>query len=390
MKPASDGSKALLLKYGSLVAFCLQNTMAPIVFRYAMTETTEAERASTAAVLFVTEMGKCVLSFLLLTAEEGFSMPRVLRTLHEDAFQNRSNSLKLGVPAVIYAIQNALLQVSSGNLPAAVWHVSYQGKILAVALMSMLLLGKTLKRLQWLSLFIMGAGIATVELSNAEEKNLDSMANAAEQNFMLGLSMVAAACFCSAFAGVFTEKMFKQIGSENQKKISLWLQNCVLSVWSMLIALAAFTLQQIQLSSAQDGSGDFSLLRGFTMKIWALVALNSVGGMLVAMAIKYADNILRGFSSAFATVNGALLSVHTFGFVIRPSFVLGMAMVLASALMYGGVLKLPCESLNQDVRLCASRIGEDAASCKPKATLSSVGNPQDDDLREAKQMKEEV
>jgi len=342
---------AAILKYGSLVAFCLQNTLAPIVFRYAMTETTEADRASTAAVLFVTEMGKCVLAFGLLIIEESCSISGACRVVYKDAWLDKKRSLKLGVPAVIYALQNALLQVSSGNLPGPVWHVTYQAKILAVALLSMLLLGKVLKRVQWFSLFVMGTGISIVELSNSKESKLEDMANAKEQNFQLGLFMVFAACVCSAFAGVFTEKLFKQIGAGEQKdkKISLWLQNCVLSSWSMLLALGAFLLQ---LAADTDGPSDTSLLRGFTMKIWALVALNAGGGMLVAMAIKYADNILRGFSSAFATVNGALLSVLAFGFELRVSFLVGMVMVLASAMMYGGVLKLPGAFWEQDVNLC--------------------------------------
>ena len=66
------------------------------------------------------------------------------------------------------------------------------------------------------------------------------------------------------------------------------------------------------------------MFRGFTANTWALAILNSVGGMIVAMTIKYADIFLRGFLSAFATIIGALLSTYLLGFQIRAGLVLGM------------------------------------------------------------------
>lgn len=338
--------RGVILKYGSLAAFCCQNSLAPIIFRLAMTEATEDKRPSTPAVLFLVEVGKCMLSLMLLCGENGFDIGASLHTVYTDAILNRRRSLRLSVPAIVYAVQNALLQLSSGHLPGAVWHVTYQGKILATALLSMLILGKALKRCQWFALLLMGCGISLVELSKSKEKSLDAMANKSEQNFTLGLLMVVGACFCSAFAGVFTEKLFKNVGGREEKKISLWLQNLVLSVWSMLLTSGTFVAQM-------SSEGEFSLLKGFTVNTWALVALNAVGGMLVALAIKYADNILRGFASAFATINGALLSIVALGFEIGVSFVLGMLFVLTSALLYGGVIKLPGEWWNVELRFAA-------------------------------------
>ena len=66
------------------------------------------------------------------------------------------------------------------------------------------------------------------------------------------------------------------------------------------------------------------MFKGFAANTWAYAILNAVGGMLVAMAIKYADIFLRGFSTAFATIIGALLSTYLLGFQIRAGLVLGM------------------------------------------------------------------
>ena len=47
-------------------------------------------------------------------------------------------------------------------------------------------------------------------------------------------------------------------------------------------------------------------LHGFTPVVWLVVALNVAGGLLVAVTIKYADNIIRGFAQAVAIIVGAV------------------------------------------------------------------------------------
>jgi len=35
---------------------------------------------------------------------------------------------------------------------------------------------------------------------------------------------------------------------------------------------------------------------GYDLFVWYLVALNALGGLIVAVVVKYADNILKGFA----------------------------------------------------------------------------------------------
>ena len=62
-----------------------------------------------------------------------------------DQTTNNSQCISHLMDIPMGAVQNALLQLPSGHLPGAVWHASYQGKILATALPSLLILGKALK-----------------------------------------------------------------------------------------------------------------------------------------------------------------------------------------------------------------------------------------------------
>lgn len=97
----------------------------------------------------------------------------------------------------------------------------------------MVLLSTRLTRAKWLSLAILGSGLAIVNLSNNKESGKSAMANADEQNVAKGLFFVITGCFCSAFAGVYFEKMMKH----GAVKPSMWLRNVQLASFSVMIGI---------------------------------------------------------------------------------------------------------------------------------------------------------
>ena len=70
----------------------------------------------------------------------------------------------------------------------------------------------------------------------------------------------------------------------------------------------------------------------------------SAGGILVAVTIKYADNILRGFAQGVAIIVGAVGSHYIFGFELSAVFIVGVGAVLVAVFLYGGPPDL-CPSL---------------------------------------------
>ena len=68
------------------------------------------------------------------------------QVVNKEIFQKPGDTLRLGIPALLYFIQNYCLQLASANLPAALFQVTYQGKTLVVAFCSVVLLQKRLKR----------------------------------------------------------------------------------------------------------------------------------------------------------------------------------------------------------------------------------------------------
>jgi UDP-sugar transporter A1/2/3 len=47
-----------------------------------------------------------------------------------------------------------------------------------------------------------------------------------------------------------------------------------------------------------------------------LVGMNATGGLLVAVAVKYADNILKGFACSLAIIISSVISIFLFGFQV--------------------------------------------------------------------------
>eukprot|EP00924_Labyrinthula_sp_SR-Ha-C_P008603 maker-scaffold_37-snap-gene-1.48-mRNA-1 protein AED:0.01 eAED:0.01 QI:47/1/1/1/1/1/2/27/370 len=329
-----------VLKWVSLVLMFLQNSATPLIFRKATTSSTGEDAYSVSAAVVMGELIKLLLSLCLVFGEVYFSIPNLFQKIYFDIIKKPKDTLKLFVPAILYFIQNVLLQKAVSNLPAALFQVTYQGKTLVVAFFSVFLLKKQLSRYKWSAILLMAIGIATVQLSKNTENSQSSMANAEEQSISLGLFYVLCGCFSSGFAGVYFEKMLKGTQNEvNAKKPSMWIRNIQLASFSILIGIfpVLFEGKQISFTNAFE-KGYF--LYGFNFNVWLMVVNNAIGGLCVAFVIKYADNILKGFACALATGVASIASVFLFGFQLSIQFFIGMIGVILSMLMYGNAIQI--------------------------------------------------
>lgn len=192
-------------------------------------------------------------------------------------------------------------------------------KILTTALFAVLMLRRELRSLQWLALVLLTAGVAMVQLSATDG---GSSASTAGQNRLLGCVAALAACCCSGFAGIYFEKILK--GSE----VSVWVRNVQLSLLSLPLGAATALVTD---GAVLTSKGFFF---GYDAFVWYLVCLNALGGLLVAMVVKYADNILKGFATSLAIVLSTIASALFLGFVLTLQFAVGTALVIASVFLY--------------------------------------------------------
>jgi UDP-sugar transporter A1/2/3 len=271
-------------------------------------------------------MLKTSISLILLMIEQGGPIA-AFDTLRRGT---HLETLKVGVPAVMYTIQNNLILISLDNLSAAVQQVTYQMKILAAAFLMRLMLGKQLTYTKWFSLLILAIGVWLIQWpSDASQESIGG--ETVPKNTVLGLIAVIAACCVSGFAGVYTEMLLKQPNT------SIWLRNVQIGFVGSLAALVgAFVQDGTEIQRA-------GLIQGYSWRVLLLIATTAFGGLLVAVVLKYADNILRQFSTALSIILTSIVSALVVRDVqLSPLFVLGTLLTIGATFMYN--LGLPAKS----------------------------------------------
>lgn len=145
------------------------------------------------------------------------------------------------------------------------------------------------------------------------------------QNPLIGFSAALGACVLSGFAGIFFEKMLK--GSD----ISVWMRNVQMSLLS--IPLGFMTCMVSDFSDIR-ANGFF---HGYDGYVAYIVLLQACGGLIVAMVVKYADNILKGFATSLSIIISSVASIYLFGFNLTIQFAVGAGLVIGSIFLYGYV-----------------------------------------------------
>ena len=200
------------------------------------------------------------------------------------------------------------------------FQVTYQLKILTTAIFSVFLLNKRLSRLQWVSLCVLFAGVSIVQLTH--QKTDKTQAVATVQRPIIGFVAVVISCVMSGFAGVYFEKILK--GTPQ----SVWLRNVQLGVFGVIVGVVTMEIKD-GAHVAKNG-----MFFGYDGVVWFVICLQSFGGLMVAVVVKYADNILKGFATAAAIILSCIASIYLFGFEPSLMFILGTSFVITAVYMY--------------------------------------------------------
>ncbi|XP_015114511.1 UDP-galactose translocator [Diachasma alloeum] len=309
-------NNAQTLKYISLVTLTLQNALVGLSMRYARTRSGDMFLASTAVVM--SEVVKCVTCLILVFLEEG-NLRKFINSLHSTIIKEPVDTLKVCVPSFVYLVQNNLLYVSASNLDAATYQVTYQLKILTTAFFAVVILRRSLLKIQWSALILLLIGVVLVQLADSGPTKVPS---GIEQNRVLGFSAALTACFLSGFAGIYFEKILK--GSD----ISVWMRNVQLSLLSVPIGLISCYVTDRDVIIKQG------FFFGYDWFVNYLVVLQAGGGLIVAMVVKHADNILKGFATSLAIIISCIASIYLFNFKLTFQFASGAILVICSIFMY--------------------------------------------------------
>ncbi|XP_071804330.1 UDP-galactose translocator-like isoform X2 [Asterias amurensis] len=317
----TGSSTHLNLKYFSLLCLVLQNAVLILTMRY--TRNLPGNMYFSTVAVVVTEVVKLITCLFILLFQSRGNVVELGRVLWGNIVLQPWDTLKVSVPAFIYTIQNNLLFVAVSNLSAATFQVTYQLKILTTALFTVVMLRRSLASFQWVALLLLFVGVAIVQIQPTDPTKRAAEVTHTEQNPMHGLIAVIIACSFSGFAGVYFEKILK--GS----KTSIWLRNIQLGMFGSVIGLITMALKDGQDIAAKG------MFFGFTPFVVGVICLQAFGGLLVAVVVKYADNILKGFATSFSIIISTIAAVYIFHFKINIQFCVGAGLVILAIFIYG-------------------------------------------------------
>lgn len=363
------------LKHVALVTLTIQNTVLILILHYSrIMPLIAGQRYITSTAVFMNEILKLSVNLTAALADQArtLSPSKPATALFSDVMASvfTGDSWKLAVPACLYVLQNSLQYIALSNLDSATYQVTCQLKILPTAIFSVFLLDRSLSLRKWISLALLMIGVAIVQLPvsdpaiapfknsqtyyhwprsvsdfwslgsvNAHPINKRSATyeGIAEDEGLLNPSMNPALGLAAAIGGTISASAasvyFEKILKDSETQASLWIRNVQLSFYSLFPALFLGVMFVDGEEVAQHG-----FFVGYNWIVWVTIGLQSLGGVLVSLAVKYADNITKSFAISISVLLSLIASVFFFDFVVTKNFVMGTSVVLFSTYLYNSGL----------------------------------------------------
>ena len=305
-------------RIAAIALFCMvfQNSAHTLLIRYSRGVRHERYIASTNVILV--ELTKFAISgyMMLRTAPPGTNPTEHFK-------QTLIHSKAAFIPALLYFIQNTLAYVGLQNLEAGAFAVLVQLKTLTTAVFSVILLNKKLSANQWRALCLLVLAAILIETPPCQAEG--AATNEDSKNNLLGVCAVLGMITTSGSAGVYFEKVLKTTSG------TIWERNLQLSAHSIIFGLL-FTF-------IFDGQRVFSegFFTGYSVVPFLIAFIGAAGGILVAVVMKYADNIIKSFGTAVSICVTSILSIPLLGATLGAVFWVGAFMVVLSIFIYSDV-----------------------------------------------------
>ena len=308
----------LTRKQLSLVVLVVQNSTLVLMMRYSRIVQKPGQPmyiASTA--VFLAEVLKIIACLFVMYRQQRYWSKFIL-VVRNEIFGKPAETAKMLIPSSLYALQNNLLYVALSNLEAATFQVTYQMKILSTAIFSVVLLGRSLSRSKWLALVLLMIGVTLVQSQSMSTPPPDDTV----QSPLIGLLAVITSCISSGFAGCYFEKILKT------SETSMWVRNIQLGISGAFFSLVGMLMYDMQ-PLRQGG-----MLQGYDWLTWVVIGNQALGGLLVAIVVKYADVILKSFATSISLILSSAISFYFFDFQLSMQFMVGACIVILATYNY--------------------------------------------------------
>ncbi|XP_028794735.1 CMP-sialic acid transporter 1-like isoform X2 [Neltuma alba] len=227
------------------------------------------------------------------------------------------------IPSIIYLIHNNVQFATLAYVDTSTYQIMGNLKILTTGILFRLFLGRKLSNLQWMAIVLLAVGTTTSQLKGHGETSRDSLFSAPIQGYMLG---ALSACL-SALAGVYTEYLMKK-NNDN-----FYWQNIQLYTFGAIFNMARLLLDDFR-GGFEKGPWWQRIFNGYTITTWMVVLNLGSTGLLVSWLMKYADNIVKVYSTSMAMLLTMTVSIFLFNFKPTLQLFLGIIICMMSLHMY--------------------------------------------------------
>ncbi|XP_072999988.1 CMP-sialic acid transporter 2-like isoform X2 [Typha latifolia] len=269
------------------------------------------------SVNFLTEVTKVIFAIIMVLLQARRQKVGEKPLLSISTFlQEAHNNVLLAVPALLYAINNYLKFIMQLYFNPATVKMLSNLKVLIIAILLKIIMRRRFSVIQWEALALLLIGISVNQLKSLPEGTT-----------ALGLPVETGAYLCTlifvtipSLASVFNEYALK-----SQFDTSIYLQNLFLYGYG-----AIFNFLAIIVTAIIKGPISFDILQGHSKATMFLICNNAAQGILSSFFFKYADTILKKYSSTVATIFTGIASAALFGHTLTMNFILGISIVFIS------------------------------------------------------------
>ncbi|GMI94181.1 UDP-GALACTOSE TRANSPORTER 6, UDP-galactose transporter 6 [Hibiscus trionum] len=272
---------------------------------------------SPVSVNFLTEMAKVIFAIVMLLFQARHKKVGEKSLLSVSALvQAARNNVLLAVPALLYAINNYLKFIMQLYFNPSTVKMLSNLKVLVIAILLKMIMKRRFSILQWEALALLLIGISINQLRSIPEGTTSFGLPVATGAYLYTLTFVTV----PSLASVFIEYALK-----SQYESSIYHQNLFLYGYG-----AMFNFLAILGIAIFKGPSSLDILQGHSKATMLLICNNAAQGILSSFFFKYADTILKKYSSTIATIFTGIASAVLFGHTLTINFVLGISVVIIS------------------------------------------------------------
>nr|CAD1819950.1 unnamed protein product [Ananas comosus var. bracteatus] len=308
-------SKYRALNFLLVVGDCILVGLQPILVY--MSKVDGKFQFSPIGVNFLTELTKVLFAVIMLIFQARRQKVGEKPLLSVSTFvQAARNNALLAVPALLYAINNYLKFIMQLYFNPATVKMLSNLKVLVIAVLLKVVMRRRFSVIQWEALALLLIGISVNQLRSLPEGST-----------ALGLPVTTIAyIYTLVFVTVPSlASVYNEYALKSQFDTSIYLQNLFLYGYGAL-----FNFLGIVGTAIFKGPNSFDILQGHSRATLFLICNNAAQGILSSFFFKYADTILKKYSSTVATIFTGIASAALFGHTLTMNFILGISIVFIS------------------------------------------------------------